>query len=197
MKKAKIVLVGAQHTGKTSIVSRYVYGDFTMQTISTTQPAFSQKQVTHKHKEVTLEIWDTAGQERYHALSPLFYRDANAGIAVFDITDASSFQRASKWITELKKERGDDVFIVVAGNKTDLESQRAIDKSEGLKLAQGIKAPYFETSAKNNDNIEALFNAILDYIVEKVPDTGKGEKSLKGNIKFEEGGGRQGGGCRC
>ena len=196
MTKAKIVLVGAQHTGKTSIVSRYVYGDFTMHTISTTQPAFSQKKVTHKHKEISLEIWDTAGQERYHALSPLFYRDADAGIVVFDLTDAESFQRASKWTTELKKERGDDVFIVVAGNKCDLESARKIDKNEALKFAQGIKAPYFETSAKNNENIESLFNTILDNIADKITENSKGEKSLKGSIKFEEPG-QQGGKCRC
>lgn len=158
MRKAKIVLVGSMHTGKTSIVSRYVNGDFSLHTVSTTQPALSQKEVTHRRKEISLDIWDTAGQERYHALSPLFYRDAEAGIVVFDITDADSFAKATKWVNELKQERGEDIFIVIVGNKFDLENERKVDKADGMKLAQSLCSPYFEVSAKNNINIECIFN---------------------------------------
>ncbi|OHT08048.1 small GTP-binding protein [Tritrichomonas foetus] len=188
MKKVKIVLVGSMHTGKTSIVNRYVYGDFTLHTVSTTQPAFSQKTLTHKHKEMSLEIWDTAGQERYHALSPLFYRDAEAGIVVFDITDKESFSKASKWISELKQERGNNVFIVLAGNKSDLDSQRVIDKSVALKLAQANKAPYFETSAKTNDNVESVFTAICDNVVERMSSMPSSEpsRSIRSSIQFSD-----------
>ena len=189
MKRVKIVIVGSVHTGKTSIVNRYVYGNFNLHTTSTTQPAFSQKNVTHKHKEMSLEIWDTAGQERYHALSPLFYRDAQAGIVVFDITDGESFSKASKWIGDLQKERGNDVFIVLAGNKVDLDAQRVIDRNQALKLAQQYKAPYFETSAKNNTNIEHLFIAIFDRMVEmmaNMPQSNEPSKSLKNMIQFQD-----------
>ena len=189
MRKVKVVLVGAAHTGKTSIVNQYVFGSFTHHTVSTTQPAFCQKQLNYKEKELSLEIWDTAGQERYHALSPLFYRDAEAGIVVFDLTDADSFTRAQKWISELKGARGDKIHIVIAGNKSDLVDKRNVSVDDAQGLAQSHKAPYFETSAKTKENIEALFNSICEHIVNMSPsaspDAAPPSKSIKGNIKFE------------
>ena len=186
--KVKLVLVGSMHTGKTSIVNRYVFGSFTPHTVTTTQPAFSQKDITYKRREISLDIWDTAGQERYHSLSPLFYRDSEAGIVVFDITDLESFQKANKWIGELKQARGENVFIVLAGNKCDLEDKRVVDKAEAQKLASKYNAPYFETSALKNENIEAVFNSICNFLVEKKPPTTSNEpsKSLKSSIQFQD-----------
>lgn len=191
MKKVKIVLVGAQHTGKTSIVNKYVLGKFTQHTISTTQPGLAQKQITHRDHQLSLEIWDTAGQERYNALSPLFYRDAEAGIVVFDLTDQESFTRAEKWIDELKKARGDNIHIVVAGNKVDLVDKRKISQADAQRIAQTVNAPYFETSAKTAENIEALFNSICDLIVNQIlsqnqsGDSGE-KKSLRASIRFDQ-----------
>lgn len=188
MKKAKIVLVGAMATGKSSITNRYVNGEFSLHTVSTTQPAFAQKELVYKKREISLEIWDTAGQERYHALSPLFYRDSEAGIVVFDITNEESFTKASKWVNELKQARGDQIFIVLAGNKCDLEAERKVDKAEAMKLAQNLRAPYFETSALKNINIDCIFNAICDDIIEKwaTIKTDQPSKSLKSSIQFED-----------
>jgi small GTP-binding protein len=135
MRRAKVVLVGPTAAGKTSIVNRFIYDDFAVHTTSTTQPAFAQRVLNDKSRPVSLEIWDTAGQERYHSLSPLFYRDAEAGIVVFDITDTDSFTKASKWISELKTERADDILIIVVGNKTDLESLRTVHRREDEQLA--------------------------------------------------------------
>lgn len=195
--KVKLVLVGSMHTGKTSIVNRYVYGSFTPHTVTTTQPAFSQKEITYKRKEISLDIWDTAGQERYHALSPLFYRDSEAGIVVFDITDLESFQKANKWIGELKQARGDNVFIVLAGNKCDLVDKRVVDKNDALKLASKYNAPYFETSALKNENIDAVFNSICNNIIEKAPSVSSNEpsKSLKSSIQFQDEETKQKGNC--
>lgn len=177
-------------TGKSSITNRYVNDDFSLHTVSTTQPAFSQKNITYKKREISLEIWDTAGQERYHALSPLFYRDAEAGIVVFDITNEESFTKATKWVNELKQARGDQIFIVIAGNKCDSENDRKVSREDALKLAQNLRAPYFETSALNNINIDSVFNAICDDIINKIGNS-KGDqpaKSLKSSIQFEEDG---------
>ncbi|EAY00308.1 small GTP-binding protein, putative [Trichomonas vaginalis G3] len=199
MRKVKIVLVGAAHTGKTSIVNQYVFGSFTHHTVSTTQPAFCQKQVNYQEKDLSLEIWDTAGQERYHALSPLFYRDAEAGIVVFDLTDADSFTRAQKWINELKQARGDQIHIVIAGNKTDLIDKRVVAKGDAEELAAQFKAPYYETSAKTKENLEPLFNSICEHVVELINAAGPPKespgKSLKGNVAFENEKQNKEGGC--
>lgn len=167
MRKVKIVLVGAAHTGKTSLVNRFVFDEFTLHTVPTTQPAFSQKKVSWKGYNLSLEIWDTAGQERFHALSPLFYRDAEAGVVVFDLTDPETVTRAEKWMTELKQARGDNIRMVVAGNKCDLIDDRMVSEEAGLELAAKGKAQYYETSALHNENIDLLFGALIDAVVEK------------------------------
>ena len=78
-------------------------------------------------KRVNLSIWDTAGQERFHALGPIYYRDANGAVLVYDITDADSFTKVKTWIKELRKMLGNDISLAIAGNKIDLEKQRQVD----------------------------------------------------------------------
>jgi small GTP-binding protein len=145
----------------------------------------------HKNFPISLEIWDTAGQERYHSLSPLFYRDAEAGIIVFDITDAETFNKASKWISELKQERGDDVMMIVVGNKIDVESRRAVAKVDGQQLAASVNAPYFETSAKTNENIDLVFQTICESVGQKTDgvspkSVSEPSKSLKTTVTIPE-----------
>ncbi|EAX87364.1 small GTP-binding protein, putative [Trichomonas vaginalis G3] len=153
----KVVLVGTTHTGKTSIVQRYVNGQFMINSVSSMQAAFFQKNVMIGGKEQTLEIWDTAGQERFRSLTPMYYRDARVAIVVFDITDANSFSKAKQWINELKSSRGDSISLVLVGNKSDLEFIRVVQMSEAKQYAKLLDIPYFETSAKTGVNIEEVF----------------------------------------
>jgi small GTP-binding protein len=101
-------------------------------------------------------------------LSPLFYCDAEAAAVVFDLADSVPFARASEWSDELKRERGDDIMIVLVGNKCDLESQRTVGRHDAEQSAASIGAPYFETSAKTNVNIKSTFDAICDGIAHKL-----------------------------
>ena len=82
----------------------------------------------HKGKRVHLSIWDTAGQERFHALGPIYYRDADGAILVYDVTDADSFGKVKNWVRELRKMLGSDLSLAIAGNKVDLgEEKRRVD----------------------------------------------------------------------
>jgi small GTP-binding protein len=178
--KAKVVLVGAAHTGKTSIVNRYIYGEFSPHTMPSTQPAFFQKRVNYMRTDLMLEIWDTAGQEQYHSLSPMFYRDADAGIVVFDVTDSSSFAKAKTWVNELRDARGESITIVVVGNKCDLASAPTVSLESTAGFALTIHAESFETSAKSGENIELLFNSLVMKLSTKgpsaLPDGTQGKK---------------------
>jgi small GTP-binding protein len=58
---------------------------------------FLTKKIQINGYTIKFEIWDTAGQERYHALTPMYYRNANAAVVVFDVTNSTSFERAQKW----------------------------------------------------------------------------------------------------
>ena len=92
------------------------------------QASFLTKKLQLKNKAVTLSIWDTAGQERFHALGPIYYRDADGAVLVYDITEADSFQKVKSWVKELRKMLGQDVSLAIAGNKIDLQDQRRVPK---------------------------------------------------------------------
>lgn len=130
---------------------------------STIGASFFTKSVP-EHR-IKFEIWDTAGQERYHSLAPMYYRGASAAVVVFDITHAASFQRAKKWIVELKQNvTNSNLVIALVGNKADLVDERSIDEEEAKDYASELELLYFETSAKENINVEELFNSIADKI---------------------------------
>ena len=125
--EAKIVVLGAQGVGKTSLVHRYVDSTFRPITDppSTIGASFLTKRVldTDTDTVVRLQIWDTAGQERFRSISRLYYRGANACILCYSITDEESFREMGRWLTDLRKELGEQVVLHVVGTKADLVAQ--------------------------------------------------------------------------
>ena len=71
------------------------------------------------------EIWDTAGQERFHSLAPMYYRNAQAAVVVYDVTKAASLEKAKSWVKELQRQANPNIVIALAGNKIDLVSGQA------------------------------------------------------------------------
>ncbi|KAK4193883.1 P-loop containing nucleoside triphosphate hydrolase protein [Podospora australis] len=121
--EAKIVVLGSQGVGKTSLVMRFVKGAFQpSQITSTVGASFMTKRVTDTDTDtlVRLQIWDTAGQERFRSISRLYYRGANACILCYSITDASSFAEMGMWLTELRRNLPADIVLHVVGTKADI-----------------------------------------------------------------------------
>ncbi|KAK4126271.1 secretion-related small GTPase [Parathielavia appendiculata] len=121
--EAKIVVLGAQGVGKTSLVMRYCKGAFVpSQITSTVGASFLTKRVidTDTDTIVRLQIWDTAGQERFRSISRLYYRGANACILCYSITDAASFAEMGIWLTELRRNLPPDIVLHVVGTKADI-----------------------------------------------------------------------------
>ncbi|OCK78993.1 ras-domain-containing protein [Lepidopterella palustris CBS 459.81] len=124
--EAKIVVLGSQGVGKTSLVHRYVKNAFTPPTTTSTIGAsFLTKRVVDIDTStvVRLQIWDTAGQERFRSISKLYYRGANAGVLCYDITDPDSFEEMGRWLRELKQNLGDDIILHVVGTKSDIVAE--------------------------------------------------------------------------
>ena len=75
-----------------------------------------------------LNIWDTAGDERFRSIMPLYYRDAEIALLVFDLTDAQSFKGIEYWLNELEEKVKTEGMILcnyefilgLVGNKKDL-----------------------------------------------------------------------------
>lgn len=187
MRKYKVVLIGSSHTGKTSIVNRYINNAFTYNTQTSTQAAFYQKDMTRQGFNMILEIWDTAGQERFHALIPMFYRDAKGAFVVYDITDQNSFDHAKQWVNELRQARGDDIVLLLVGNKCDLQSERIVSEDEALDYAKSANLTYFETSAKSGANVDLVFQAISNKF-KKLPEDPNDTKTTraKRSVRFDE-----------
>ncbi|XP_047258789.1 ras-related protein RABF2a isoform X1 [Capsicum annuum] len=125
---AKLVLLGDVGAGKSSLVLRFVKGQFIEFQESTIGAAFFSQTVALNDATVKFEIWDTAGQERYHSLAPMYYRGAAAAIIVYDITNQESFERAKKWVQELQAQAPGNSNMVMAltGNKADLLDARKV-----------------------------------------------------------------------
>lgn len=112
------------------------------------------------YANTVLFVRDTAGQERYKSLAPMYYRNANCAVVVYDITQASSLTRAKAWVKELQHQANENIIIALAGNKLDLEASRAVESSLAEAYAKEAGLLFFETSAKTGENVTELFTAI-------------------------------------
>eukprot|EP00197_Chlamydomonas_leiostraca_P002679 CAMPEP_0202857560 /NCGR_PEP_ID=MMETSP1391-20130828/453_1 /ASSEMBLY_ACC=CAM_ASM_000867 /TAXON_ID=1034604 /ORGANISM="Chlamydomonas leiostraca, Strain SAG 11-49" /LENGTH=200 /DNA_ID=CAMNT_0049536373 /DNA_START=53 /DNA_END=655 /DNA_ORIENTATION=+ len=167
---AKLVLLGEMGSGKSSLVLRYVKGQFFDYQASTVGAAFLTKTIPELN--VKWEIWDTAGQERYHSLAPMYYRGAMAAIVVYDITSTDSFTRAKSWVRELQRQGNPNMIIALAANKADLEEQRAVSGEEGQAYAAENGLHFVETSAKTAANVGELFMDIARKLPKSEPAVG-------------------------
>jgi len=163
----KLVLLGESAVGKSSLVLRFVKGQFLDYQESTIGAAFLTQTVLLNDTTVKFEIWDTAGQERYHSLAPMYYRGAQAAIVVYDITSYDSFDRAKKWVKELQRQGNPNIVIALAGNKVDLATKRKVEVEEAQSYADENGILFMETSAKTAANVNELFVAIA----KKLPKT--------------------------
>ena len=159
----KVVMLGAASTGKTSIVNRYISNQFSDSNESTIGAAFASKIIKNGDREINLEIWDTGGSEKYRSLAPMYYRDTNSAIIVFDLTSKPTLRAAQDWLNELHEKGPPFVHIALAGNKADLISQKEIQDDtiqEFLDFNQ--ISIYKETSAQNGSNIQELFTELIE-----------------------------------
>ena len=169
VKKYKLVFLGEQSVGKTSLITRFMYDTFDETYQATIGIDFLSKTVNVNDRIIRLQLWDTAGQERFYTLIPSYIRDSKVAVVVFDLSNAPSFHKLDKWIEDIRNEGGDKVLIFIVGNKSDRQ-EREVSTQEAMEAAARLNAHYMETSAKTGDNVEALFKAI----VQQLPESGSG-----------------------
>ena len=162
--KYKLVFLGDQGVGKTSIITRFMYDSYDKNYQATIGIDFLSKTMYLEDRTVRLQLWDTAGQERFRSLIPSYIRDSSVAVIVYDITNRASFLNTSKWIEDVRNERGNDVIIVLVGNKTDLSEKRQVSVEEGEDKSTKEGIMFIESSAKAGFNIKALFRKLANAL---------------------------------
>eukprot|EP01127_Copromyxa_protea_P008000 TRINITY_DN1819_c0_g1_i4.p2 TRINITY_DN1819_c0_g1~~TRINITY_DN1819_c0_g1_i4.p2 ORF type:complete len:220 (-),score=33.86 TRINITY_DN1819_c0_g1_i4:2165-2824(-) len=158
--KYKLVFLGEQSVGKTSIITRFMYDTFDSSYQPTIGIDFLSYPMFLQDKTVRLQVWDTAGQERFRSLAPSYIRDSSVAIICYDICNRESFENTIKWIEDVRNERGKDVIMALVGNKVDLDDLRVVAYSEGQARAKDHNIMFTECSAKEGTNIKELFKDI-------------------------------------
>lgn len=185
----KIVLLGSAAVGKTCFLCRHADDDFLPNYVCTIGLDFRTKDFEVDNHRIKAQLWDTAGQERFHAITRAYYRDADGFIFIYDVTDLESFIQVKKWI---KETRDSDKLgsCALVGNKIDLlESgvQRQVSKSEAQELANQYGFEYYESSAKENLNVDPVYDFVVSDIVHKSFERARSNSSIssEGSAVFE------------
>ena len=181
--KLKLIVVGNQGTGKSCILNRFVNETFEENYQATIGLDFQSKNVTIHDQDVRLILYDTAGQEKFRSLIPMYIREAQIILLIYDITDRESFDSMPKWIQEVLDVKNSEAVFILIGNKIDLESERKVSFEEGKKFAEENKFVFQEVSAKNGKNFETLFDVqIFDAVYNKF----KNEFDKREKMGYEE-----------
>lgn len=165
----KVVMVGEGGVGKSAVTLMFMYGDFVEEYEPTKVDSYRKKlTIDEKSGPCQADILDTAGQEEYTAIRDNYYRNGEGFIILFSITDYESFTAIQDFYDHIYRvvgHSGDNIPIVLVGNKADLEQKRKVSRSEAQAKAQEWGCPYLETSAKTKYNIENLYINIIKQII--------------------------------
>jgi small GTP-binding protein len=168
MRTFKIVIAGNGRVGKSSLVHRYVAGQFNRSYTVTIGADFASREVELEDETIRLVIWDLAGQRRFHVVRDGFYRGAKVVILVFDITNQQSWDALPLWTEEITQ-RVPAAQIVIVGNKADLEHERVIPRSAAHRWAQQRRYGYLETSCATGAAVDDLFVGVAHLAVSIAP----------------------------
>ncbi|KAJ5648394.1 hypothetical protein N7490_004766 [Penicillium lividum] len=146
----KLVLLGEAAVGKSSLVLRFVNNDFQENKEPTIGAAFLTQKCTLPSRTIKFEIWDTAGQERFASLAPMYYRNAQAALVVYDVTKPSSLTKAKHWVAELQRQASPGIVIALVGNKLDLTNDGG-DASAALDAESDPAAPGDEAADEEGE----------------------------------------------
>ena len=123
------------------------------------------KKLAIKGKPIKMEVWDTGGQERFKTIAKTYYDRAMAVLLIYDCTNERSFVDINNWLRQIENHAHPNILKVLVASKCDMENERAISKEMGEELAKKLDIAYFETSAKNNMNVEKLFTYVAEEIL--------------------------------
>ncbi|PSS28013.1 hypothetical protein M430DRAFT_32539 [Amorphotheca resinae ATCC 22711] len=163
-----IVVLGAGGVGKSCLTAQFVQNVWIESYDPTIEDSY-RKQIEVDGRQCVLEILDTAGTDQFTAMRELYVKTGQGFLLVFSITSLSSLYELSRIREQIVNIKDDDsVPIVIVGNKSDLEDERTVTRSEAFSVSQNWgNAPYYETSARRRANVEEVFIDLCRQIIRK------------------------------
>ncbi|CAI9766987.1 unnamed protein product [Fraxinus pennsylvanica] len=203
----KIILLGDSGVGKTSLMNQYAYKVFRKQYKTTIGADFITKELVIDDKLVTLQIWDTAGQERFQSLGVAFYRGADCCTLVYDVNVQKSFETLQNWhdgfLKQVHPANPENFPFVLIGNKVDVDggnSRVVSEKTAREWCTSKGNIPYFETSAKEDYNVDAAFLCVAETALSSEPvNIWEMDEEMPSHCDLQESisGTEHRGGCAC
>ena len=183
--KYKLIFLGDQSVGKSSILNRFLNDTFIEDYQATIGLDFQSKNVQIDNQIIHLLLYDTAGQEKFRSLIPMYTRDANIILLVYDISNKESFSNLSLWLKDLTNINFDEVILCIVANKVDLNDKREVSKEEGEKFAEEHDFIFQEISAKTGEGFSELFyKNLFEKIRTKFRPSGQRPATEINDIKF-------------
>ena len=183
--KYKLIFLGDQNVGKSCILNRFMSDSFSEDYQATIGLDFQSKNVQIDNQDIHLLLYDTAGQEKFRSLIPMYTRDANIIILVYDICCKDSFLHLPEWLNDLTNINKNEVIFALVGNKIDLAEKREVNTEEGQKFAEDNDYIFQELSAKTGEGFSDLFyKSLFERIRTKFRPGGQQPASEVKDIKF-------------
>ncbi len=187
MIKLKFIVIGESTVGKTSLITQFNINEFTEDYILTVGTDKIIKEIEINDQKIEMEIWDTPGQAVYAVANKIFMKNTDIALIVYDITKKETFEKIGHWINVVKEVNPNGNFIIgIAANKSDLYENVQVTNDEAKEYMNSIKDItdlFFETSATDHENVENVFNKLINTYIEKYGLKGKKtvEKTMTNN----------------
>ena len=167
----KLLILGDSTVGKTNFLCKLTENKFNQNYMASTAIDIKNTSIEINGKNIKLQIWDTAGQEKYRALTRSFLIKAQGILALYDITNHTSFDNLQSWLTLIKEECYVDIPVIIVGNKMDLEEKRIVDKEEASEYAKKQNVEFIETSSKTGENVEKTLYMLTEKVLQKIENS--------------------------
>lgn len=178
----KLLIIGDSGVGKSSLLVRFADNTFSGNYITTIGVDFKIRTIEVGGERVKLQIWDTAGQERFRTITSTYYRGTHGVIVVYDVTSGESFANVKRWLHEIDQ-NCDVVNRILVGNKCDDPDRRVVIKEDAQRFADQMGIKLYETSAKENLNVEEMFRSITELVLRQKRDRAQLQENEPGGIK--------------
>jgi small GTP-binding protein len=172
--KLKVCLVGDAAVGKTSLIRKFVYDEYSDEYITTIGTKITKREMVVPNPDgdgniaIDMAIWDIMGQHGFRALlQEAYFFGVDGIIAVCDLTRPRTLEGVKDWLGRTFEIAG-DVPIITVGNKNDLGDEKTVSEEDLERVAEQYHAEYSLSSAKTGENVERIFDGLVNEILRRI-----------------------------